>query len=90
MHAGRIGSHDFSTGGGEPLLTFQVATLDHGTLDSSYGGVSSSGAIGFSSGNGQFATMAVVDGGGSAIEVTWKMFNSAGTQLMTHTFTVTV
>ena len=91
MHAMRIGSHDFATGGGEPLMTFQVATLDHGTIDGAgYGGVSSAGAIAWSATNGIFGTMQVTDVGGSTIGIVWKGFNSSGTQVMTHSFDVNV
>lgn len=40
--------------------------------------------------NGQFGTMQVSDSGGSSISVTWRGFDSAGTQLVSHTFSVSV
>lgn len=89
MHAMRIGSHDFATGGGEPLPTFQVATLDHGTIDTAgYGGVSSTGATVWQAANGIFGTMAVADSGGASVGITWRGHNSAGTVLATEAFSV--
>lgn len=91
MHAMRIGSHDFATGGGESLPTFQVATLDHPTLDTAgYGGVSSTGATYWNATNGLFGTMAIADSGGATVGVTWRGYNSAGAQLVEHAFTVSL
>jgi phosphodiesterase/alkaline phosphatase D-like protein len=90
MHAMRIGSHDFATGGGESIPTFQVATLDRGLDTSGYGGVSSSGATQWQAVNNIFGTMAIADSGGATIGVTWSGKSSAGANLFTpHTFTVT-
>lgn len=92
MHAMRISQdRDFATGGGEALKVFNIATLDHPTIDSSgYGGVSSTGAIAWSATNGLFGTMQITDSGGASVGVDWKGFNSTGTQVMTHSFSVTV
>lgn len=92
MHAMRIGTHDFATGGGETLKGFNVATLDHGTIDTGgYGGIGSSGAIAWVASNGIFGTMQVTDNGGSTIDVTWRGFNASGTsQFTAHTFSVSV
>lgn len=93
MHALRIGDdRDFATGGGEALKVFNVGgPLDHGTVDTGgYGGVTSSGATAFSAVNGQFATMQITDTGAATIDVVWRGFNTAGTQIMTHSFAVTV
>lgn len=88
MHALAIddGSHyDFATGGGEPLPVFQASPLD----------IPAPGAWGtYTSGtfinNGQFGTMEVTDTGGSSIGVVWKGWNSAGSLLATHSFSVSV
>lgn len=91
MHAMRIGAdRDFATGGGEPLKVFHVATLDHPTIDTGgYGGVTSSGAIAWSATNGIFGTMQITDAGGS-VGVDWKGYNSSGTELLSHSFSVAV
>jgi alkaline phosphatase D len=78
------GTHyDFATGGGEPLPTFQAAALDQ--PGASTGFTYSQGEF---TGTGQYGTMAVVDGGGSSIGVTWKGWDSNGVQLATLAFTV--
>jgi phosphodiesterase/alkaline phosphatase D-like protein len=92
MHAMRIGSHDFATGGGEALPTFQVATLDRaGSIDTGgYGGVSSTGATQWQAINNIFGVMQITDTGGATIGVSWQGFNSSGSSLFTaHTFSVT-
>lgn len=77
--------HDFATGGGEPIKTFQASPLDY-TPNTTYGGA------GYSEGTfgsiGQFGTMEVTDAGGSSIDVTWRGFNAAGTELVAYSFTV--
>lgn len=92
MHAMRIGNHDFATGAGNPLPTFQVATLDHGTIDTGgYGGVSSTGATAWQAANGIFATMEIIDSGSSTIGVIWRGFDSTGESLFTeHSFSMSV
>lgn len=80
-------NHDFATGGGEPLRCFQASPLDR-TPNTTYGGGTySQGTFG---NNGQFGTMQVADSGGGSIDVTWRGFNSAGTQLILYSFTVSV
>ncbi len=78
-------NHDFATGGGEPLPTFQAAALDQNPV---------SGAQTYTSGEfttrGQYGTMAIADTGGSTIGVTWRGFNSAGTQLTSLAFNINV
>jgi alkaline phosphatase D len=92
MHAMRIASPDFATGGGEAIPCFNVATLDHGTIDTGgYGGIGASGATRWVASNGIFGTMAIADSGGSTIGVTWRGFNASSSSLFTaHSFTVTV
>jgi phosphodiesterase/alkaline phosphatase D-like protein len=92
MHAMMIRSPDFATGGGEAIPCFNVATLDHGTIDASgYGGVGASGSTQFVAQNGIFGTMQITDSGGSTISVGWRGFDSSGTGLFaTHSFSVTV
>jgi phosphodiesterase/alkaline phosphatase D-like protein len=93
MHAMMIRTDkDFATGGGEAIPCFNVATLDHGTIDTAgYGGVGSTGATRWEATNGIFATMQVVDSGGSTISVTWRGFNTAGNPVFTaYTFSVAV
>jgi hypothetical protein len=80
-------NHDFATGGGEPLPCFQAAPLDQ-TPNTSYGGGTySEGTFG---NNGQYGTMAVADSGGSTIGITWRGFNSSGTQIVSYSFSVSV
>jgi hypothetical protein len=78
-------NHDFATGGGEPLPTFQCAALDIAPV---------SGGQTYSHGEylniGQFGTMEVVDSGGSTIDVTWKGWDSLGNLLVTCPLTITV
>ncbi len=78
-------NHDFATGGGEPLPTFQAAALDK--TPATGGGTYSHGEY---LTVGQFGTMAIADAGGATLDVTWKGWNILGTQLVTHTFTVTL
>jgi phosphodiesterase/alkaline phosphatase D-like protein len=78
-------NHDFATGGGEPLPTFQAAALDK--TPATGGGTYSHGEY---LTIGQFGTMAIADSGGATLDVTWKGWNILGTQLVTHTFTVTL
>jgi alkaline phosphatase D len=89
MHALGIddGSHhDYATGGGEPLRTFQAAPLDRSVDASGYGG--SQFTSGLFTSLGQYGTMEVTDSGGSSIDVRWTGFNSSGVQLATSSFTV--
>lgn len=77
-------NHDFATGGGEPIKTFQAAPLDRDDA-SNPGFVYSEGVF---TNKQQFGTMQVVDGGGSSLDVTWRGFNTAGTELTSLAFTV--
>jgi hypothetical protein len=91
MHAAGMDdgtNHDFATGGGCPLPTFQAAPLDTPTQGAYGGGTYSEG--GLFTNNGQFGTMEVDDTGGSTIGVTWRLYDSSGTLLTSHTFTVTL
>jgi phosphodiesterase/alkaline phosphatase D-like protein len=89
MHAMRIGND--RTFGGEALRVFQVATLDHPTIDTTgYGGVNATGATAFSATNGAYTTMQIEDSGGSSIGVTWRGFNTLGGLLMSDAFAVPV
>lgn len=93
MHAMMIRTDkDFATGGGQAIPSFNVATLDHGTIDTSgYGGVGSSGADRWEASNGIFATMAIADAGGSTVQVTWRGFDDTNSNLFNaYTFNVTV
>lgn len=92
MHAMGIddGSHhDFATSGSEPLKTFQCAPLDRTPAlpGPSTGLVYSEGITGT---QGVYGTMAITDAGGGTIGVTWKGFNSSGTELTTYSFNVAV
>jgi phosphodiesterase/alkaline phosphatase D-like protein len=79
-------NEDFATGGGEPLPTFQAAALDQTPI--SFGAVFDQG--GEFTNTGQFGTMQITDAGGSSISVVWRAFNSAGTQLTSYSFSVSV
>lgn len=81
-------NHDFATGGGAPMPTFQASPLDR-TGAETYGGATYSQGGRFL-GNGQFGTMEVADVGGEEISVTWTGFNSAGAQLVQYSFVVEV
>ncbi len=78
-------NHDFATGGGEPLPTFQAAALDQSPV--SGGGTYSHGEYLTA---GQYGTMAVVDFGGATVGVTWRAHSFAGATLATLAFSVTV
>lgn len=77
-------NHDFATGGGEPLPTFQAAPLDI-TVPGGAGTFSEGGPF---TNNGQFGTMEIQDAGGASLTVIWRGFDSTGTELASHTFTV--
>lgn len=88
MHALGIddGSHhDYATGGGEPLRTFQAAPLDI-AITGGYGGATYTS--GLFTGSNQFGTMQVDDAGGASVDVTWRAFNAGATQLTSLAFTV--
>jgi alkaline phosphatase D len=78
-------NHDFATGGGEPLKTFQAAALDQTPV---------SGGETYSHGEytntGQWGTMEVTDSGGSTVGITWTGYNSVGTQLVQYAFSISV
>ena len=82
-------NHDFATGAGEPLPTFQAAALDRGAA---------TGGQTYSHGEylnvGQFGTMSIADAGGATLDFTWRGFKadggSASTQIATFTKTVTL
>lgn len=81
-------NHDFATGGGAPMPTFQASPLDRGGAQT-YGGATYSQGGRFLS-NGQFGTMEVTDTGGEQITVTWTGFDSAGDQLVQYSFVAEV
>lgn len=81
-------NHDFATGGGEPIPTFQSSPLDR-TGSTTTGGATYSEGGRFET-NGQFGTMEVTDVGGADITITWKGFNASGTELVTYSFDVTL
>jgi phosphodiesterase/alkaline phosphatase D-like protein len=78
-------NHDFTTTGSEPIKTFQASPLDR-TLNGTYGGATYSEGSFFAA-KGQFGTMEVTDSGGATLGVVWRGFNSAGTQLVSYSFT---
>lgn len=79
-------NHDFATGGGEPLPTFQAAPLDRTPDSVIYGAATYS--KGWFNSNGQFGTMAITDSGGASVGVLWKGYDSSGSQLVQHSFSV--
>lgn len=81
-------NHDFATGGGEPLPTFQASPLDRTGAETTGGATYSEG--GRYTNNGQYGTMQITDAGGADITVTWKGFNSSGTELVSYSFDVPV
>lgn len=81
-------NHDFATGGGEPLQTFQAAPLDRTGAETTGGATYSEGGRFLN--NGQYGTMEVTDAGGADISVVWRGFNSSGTELVEYAFTVPV
>jgi phosphodiesterase/alkaline phosphatase D-like protein len=81
-------NHDFATGGGEPIPTFQAAPLDRGPDDVIYG--SAQYSEGWFNSNGQWGSMEVTDTGTSSIGITWRGFDSTGSQLVTYAFMVGV
>jgi hypothetical protein len=81
-------NHDFATGGGEPIPTFQAAPLDKPLAPTYGGGTYSEGSFGAN--NGQYGTMEVTDTGGSTVGITWRGHSTNGSVLVTHAFTVTV
>lgn len=81
-------NHDFATGGGGAIPTFQAAPLDR-TGNETYGGGTYSEGGRFMT-NGQFGTMEITDTGAGTIGVSWKGYNSTGSLLVQHDFSVTV
>jgi len=79
--------HDFATGGGEPLKTFQSAPLDQGEPKAYGNATYSEGSF---NGDNQFGTMEVTDNGGSTIDVTWKGFDNNDNQLVSYSFSINV
>lgn len=77
-------NHDFATGGGAPIPTFQAAPLDRGQGQTYGGGTYSQGGRHLN--NGQFGTMEVTDTGTDEITVTWAGFDSTGSQLVQYAF----
>jgi len=80
-------NHDYLSGGGEPIPTFQAAPLDRTPDSVPYGGASYS--EGWFNSNGQFGTAEFVDNG-ATIDVTWKGYDVDGNVIVTHTFPVGV
>jgi phosphodiesterase/alkaline phosphatase D-like protein len=80
------GSHH--TYGSEPLRCFQAAPVDRSADVGGYGG--STYTSGLFTNLGQWGSMAIADSGGSSIGVTWRGFNSAGTQITSSAFTVNI
>jgi PhoD-like phosphatase len=78
-------NHDFATGGGEPLKTFQASPLAIAAP-----GVAGTYSEGTSALNGQFGTMEVTDTGGPSLDVTWKAWDDADHALLSYSFSVTV
>jgi hypothetical protein len=79
--------HDFLSGGGEPIRTFQAAPLDI-VSPGSYGGATYSSGV--FTGTNQFGTMQIEDSGGSSLDVTWRGFDGTGTQLASLAFTINI
>ncbi len=78
-------NHDFATGGGEPLPTFQAAALDK--TPATGGGTYTHGEF---LTVGQFGTMSIADAGGATLDFTWQGWDITGAQLVTYTKTVTL
>ncbi len=78
-------NHDFLPGGGEPLPCFQASPLDIAAPNVL--GTYSEGSFAI---NGVFGTMEVADTGGATLDITLRGFNTAGTQLTSLTFSVTL
>ncbi len=79
-------NHDYLPGGGEPLPTFQSSPLD--IVATAATGTYSTGGPFLN--NGQFGTMEITDTGGASIAVAWKGWDSSGTLLASHSFSVAV
>ncbi len=79
-------NHDFATGGGEPIPTFQCAPLDKAAFPPADGMTYSEGY--HTVGAGVFGTMQVTDTGGPTLDVLWEGRNGAGTLLTSYSFTV--
>jgi hypothetical protein len=88
QHALGIDSGVNHTFGSEPLKCFQAAPLDR-TVDASPYGAGSQYSQGWFNSIGQFGTMQITDTGGATIGVTWRGYDSAGTQLVSYSFEVT-
>lgn len=74
-------NHNFATGGGDPIPTFQAAPLDQ-TPDVTYGGGTySKGTFG---NNGQYGLMTIAKTGALQLTVDWEGKTSAGVSLVTH------
>ncbi|MEN1941005.1 alkaline phosphatase D family protein [Luteimonas sp. MJ174] len=73
-------NHDFATGGGAPMPTFQASPLDRRGAET-YGGAAYSQG-GRHMDNGLFGTMEITDTGGGGIGVSWKGYNTAGSLLV--------
>lgn len=87
QHALGIDDGSHHTYGGEALRTFQAAPLDRSVDATPYG--SAQYSHGWFNEVGQFGTMAVNDNGGP-IGITWRGYNSAGTELTSLAFSVAV
>jgi phosphodiesterase/alkaline phosphatase D-like protein len=79
--------HDFATGGGEPLPTFQAAALDQEPITGTDATYSEGGQF---LGRGQWGSMQIVDSGSSSIGVTWTGHASTGAVLTSYSFSVNV
>jgi hypothetical protein len=80
-------NHDFATGGGEPVKTFQCAPLDRTPSTPSGGLTYSEGVVLV---RGVYGTMQVTDTGGATVDVLWEGRDSTGTLLTDYTFSVTL
>lgn len=81
-------NHDFATGGGAATPVFQASPLDM-TGATTWGGATYSEGGRFTN-NGQYGVMEVDDSGGSAINVSWKGYNSSGGLLVQYDWVATV
>ncbi len=87
LHAMGIDDGTLFNFGGAAIKCFQAAPLDR-TPSVVVPNVDIAFSEGVFSVNGVYGTMDVVDTGGSSLDVVWKGFNTAGTQLTSYSFTV--